>query len=316
VLDRASGLRDLVVDPGTSAYRIVHGENDGLPGVRLDWWDHFATLVLDTPAAMPLVPGILSWLADRRQARGVYMHWRLDPRDPRDEKSFSPEPGLLAGHACAGDVRVTERGVAFRVKPQSGQDVGLYADMREVRAWLDPYWGGQRVLNTFAFTGAFSVVAARNGASEVVSVDLSAQSLDRIEENFAANEIDLGVHEAYAEDVFKSFDRFRRTGREFDRVILDPPAFSRGAGVWSAKKDYPRLVAAAARVTAADGWIIAASNQGEVAPREFRGLVAEGLKRAGREAQEIKWFTAAPDFPGLVTFPESQYLKVGVWRLA
>jgi 23S rRNA (cytosine1962-C5)-methyltransferase len=99
-------------------------------------------------------------------------------------------------------------------------------------------------------------------------------------------------------------------------VILDPPSFSRSAaGVWSAKKDYPRLVAAACRVLAPDGWLIAASNQGEVSPREFSGFVADGVSRAKRRSQLLWWVGQAPDFPAGSWFPEGRYLKVAILRM-
>jgi len=315
-LDRAAALREIVIPEDTDAYRLVHGENDGLPGVRLDWWGHFAVLILDTPAAAPLIEGVLSWLESRRSPRGVYLCYRPDSRDRRRSEDWSPAPGLLAGRAAPGDVRVRERGVRFDVRPHEGPDVGLYCDMREVRAWLEPCWGGMSVLNTFAYTGAFSVAAAFHGATEVVSVDLSARYLDRAEQNFAANSLDPAPHEFVVDDTFKALDRFRRQGRLFDRVVLDPPSFSHSSeGTWSAQRDYPRLVAAAARVTAPGGWVVAASNQGELSPHQFTGLVGKGLSKAKRSAQLLHFAGAASDFPAAVRFPEGRYLKVGVYRL-
>jgi len=315
-LDAAAALRERVVDARTTGYRLVHGENDGLPGLRIDWWDPFAVLVLDSPAVAPLVEPVCAWLARRRSPRGVYLCYRPDPRDGREFSAAQPAPGLVAGHRATGDVRVVERDLAFLVRPWDGPDVGLYADMREVRAWLEPYWAGRAVLNTFAYTGAFSVAAARGGAAEVVTVDLAVPAIERAEANFLANDLAPDAHEFLAEDTFKALDRFRRTQRDFDMVILDPPAFSRSdAGTWSAKRDWPRLVAAACRVLRPDGWLVAASNQGEISPREFAGLQGEGFKRAGRRGQEIKRLGQAPDFPAASWFPEGRYLKVVVWRM-
>ncbi len=314
VLDRAAALRERVIDSGTTAYRLVHGESDDLPGIRVDWWDHYATVVLDSPALEPLVEEVCAWLVERRSPRGVYTCYRPDPRDPRDASSWRGR--LLHGHAPTADVRVTERGLAALVRPWDGPDVGLYPDMREVRAWLEPHWGGRTVLNTFAYTGFFSVAAAMNGAAEVVTTDLSEPHLDRAEANFEANELDPSLHRFLAGDTFKVLDRLRRSGERFDLVLLDPPAFSHSKdGVWSGKKDYPRLVSAAARVLEPDGWLVAASNQGEVSPREFRGAVATGLKKAGARGQELLWAQEAADHPAGTWFPEARRLKVGVWRV-
>jgi len=315
LLDRASALRDTLIGPDTTGYRLVHAENDGLPGVRIDWWSHHAVIVLDSPALGVILPVLVDWLQRRGEPRGIHLAYRTDPRD-RKRTSFEPPAGLLDGRVPTDDVRVLERGVKYGVRPHDGPDVGLYADMRGVRAWLEPSWGGMRVLNTFAYTGAFSVSAAYNGAMETVSVDLSRRYLDRAEANFRMNELPLEAHEFLAEDTFKALDRFRRTGRRFDRVILDPPSFSHSReGTWSAKKDMPRLVAAAARVLDRDGWLVVASNQGELSPRDFRGFALEGLKRAGRVGQELWIGSQAPDFPASSRFPEGRYLKVAVWRL-
>lgn len=316
-LDRAAALRDVLLGSDTDGYRLVNAENDGLPGIRIDWWRSFAVIVLDCPSVGAMVPMVVDWLQRRRQPRGVTLCYRRDPRDDRrDDEALDPAPGLIAGRAPTGPVRVRERGVKFDVLPLDGPDVGLYADMRHVRAWLEPYWGGTRVLNTFAYTGAFSVVAALGGAVDVVTVDLSARVLERAEANFAANELDPGAFEFLQGDTFKVLDRLRRTGQTFDRVILDPPSFSRSdAGTWSAARDYPRLVAAAARVLDEGGWLVAASNQGEVSPKKFAGFVQDGLRKAGRTAQLLTSLGQAPDFPAATTFPEGRYLKVHVLRL-
>ena len=175
VLDRAQALRSHVVDSRTNAYRLVHGENDGLPGIRINWWSHYADVVLDSPSLAPIVPWLVSWLEKRLAPRGIRLCYRPDARDSRDFKNVTPEPGWLSGRPPTHPVRVQERGLNFDVLLKNGPDVGLYTDMREVRAWLEPHWAGRRVLNTFAYTGAFSVAAAMGGAYSV-TVDLSGLS--------------------------------------------------------------------------------------------------------------------------------------------
>lgn len=316
LLDRAAALREIVIPPDTTAYRLIHGENDGLPGLRIDWWDHAATVVLDSPAVAFLLDDVVAWLIERRDPRSIHLCYRPDPRDERDFSQVEPAPGLIHGHDLRAEVRVIERGAAFLVRPWEGPDVGLYTDMRAVRAWLEPHWGGTAVLNTFAYTGAFSVVAALGGASEIVTVDLAGPALERAEANFVANELDPSQHAFVEADTFKVLDRLRRQGRRFDRIILDPPSFSHGPGgsTWSAKRDYPRLVAAAFRVCAPGGWVIAASNHGQTSPRDFRGYIVDGARKASVRAQELAWLGQSADVPAATWFPEGRYLKVGVWR--
>jgi 23S rRNA (cytosine1962-C5)-methyltransferase len=315
-LDAAKAYRDRVLPPNTTGYRLVHGENDGLPGVRIDVWSHAVVIALDSPSLAGLLDGLVEHLKRLVDPRAIYLCYRKDSRDERDAARFTPAPGLIHGHPLPADVTVLERGLRLRVRPWEGPDVGSYADMRDVRAWLEPHWGGRAVLNTFAYTGAFSVAAALGGASEIATVDLSGPYLERGAENFRANDLDPERFEWFEEDTFAALDRFRRQGRVFDVVILDPPSFShtKEGGTWSVKKDTPRLVAAAARVLAPDGWIVAASNHGETSPRDFRTAVSQGFQRAGRLAQEVAWLGAAPDFPASLVFPEAHYLKVGVYR--
>ena len=314
-LDRAASLREYVVDPKTNAFRLVHGENDGLPGIRINWWSHYADIVLDSPSLGVLIQPIVTWLTERFSPRGIRLCYRPDPRDDRDFKHVEPPPQWLQGHPPPGAVRVQERGLNVDVLLQDGADVGLYTDMREVRAWLEPHWGGRRVLNTFAYTGVFSLAAAMHGASSVTTVDLSAQYLERAENNFRANDLMPEHYEFIQSDVFKAMDRLRRTGEQFDLVVLDPPSFSHSsAGIWSSKRDMPRLVAASFRLLDDEGWIVAASNQGDLSPKDFRGFITEGARKANVRAQEIWFGGQGPDFPAATWFPEGRYLKVGVWR--
>lgn len=310
-LDRALAHRDAIIDEATTGFRLVHGQNDGLPGIRVDAWDRWATIVLDSPTLDRFVDDIVQWLVEHRGTVGVVRCYRADPRDER----ALPAPSVVAGEVPDGDVLVTERGLQVRVRPLEGPDVGLYADMREVRTWLEAHWTGTRVLNLFAYTAAFSLSAAVFGAARTVSVDLSAPILDRAKDNFVINGLDPEDHEFLAEDAFRALDRLRRKGERFDRVIVDPPSFSRGKDGFSAKRDWPRLAAAAIRVTEDGGWLIAASNQGQTSPRAFETALAEGFKKARAHGQLIHVATQGPDFPAATWFPEGRYLKVRVYRV-
>ncbi len=315
VLDRAAALRDRAIDANTTAYRLVHAECDGLPGVRVDVYGWYVVVSLDSPSLMRLLEPICDLLEERLDPRGIFLAWRPDPRDDFDPGEAPTPAGLVRGQAPSGDVRVTERGIACLVRPGAGKDIGLYMDMRDNRAWLEPHWGGRRVLNLFAHTGFFSVCAAMHGATETVSVDLSEGYLDRAEQNFAANQLDPTDHVLLAEDVRRALDRFRRTQERFDLIVLDPPAFARGkAGAMRLAKDLPALVAAALRVLSEDGWLVASTNLGNLSPRDFHRGVREGGQKAGVALQLIHEGTQATDFPAHTAFPEGRYLKLGVWR--
>lgn len=314
LVDRAVRLRErLLPGPHTTAVRLIHGENDDLPGVRVDRWDRWLVIVLDSPSLEGLLDRLVPALVARLHPEGIRLAWRLDARDTH---AHAPEPRWIWGRPPEGEVIVHERGLALSVRLDEAPDVGAFPDMRDVRAWLAPHWAGTRVLNLFAYTGAFSVAAALGGAAEVVSVDLSRGVLDRLAANLQLNGVDPATTEIVAEDAFRALDRLRRTGRLFDRVVVDPPSFSHGPeGTWSSGQALDRLVAAAARVVAPDGWLVIASNHGQTSPRAFRGALVDGLRKAGRTARELTFLGAAPDHPAAVHFPEGHYLKVSILAL-
>jgi 23S rRNA (cytosine1962-C5)-methyltransferase len=314
-LTQAKALRDSLVESNTSTYRLVNGENDNLPGIRLDVYEDHFRLSLDSPSLLSILEPLCDAIEAEFQSRAIYLAWRPDPRDGFKADQAPRPPGVLRGHGHKGPLRVSERGIHCLVDLHGNQPVGLFSDMRDNRAWLEPAWGGKRVLNLFAHTGFFSVVAAMHGASEVISVDLSEAYLDRAEANFVANQLDPSAHGFVRADVRKALDRFRRQGELFDHVILDPPSFSHGPeGVMSLKRDYPGLVSSSLRVLNPNGWLIGALNLGEVSPKDFHGWVRDGAQKAGVQLQLIFEGGQASDFPASTSFPEGRYLKFGVWR--
>jgi 23S rRNA (cytosine1962-C5)-methyltransferase len=169
------------------------------------------------------------------------------------------------------------------------------------------------VLNTFAYTGAFSVAAAMGGASRVDTVDLAAPAIERAKKNFEVNGLDVEKHGFWVEDTFKALDRFRRKEVSFDLVILDPPSFAHGPnGVWSVERELSRLVASSLRVLKPGGWILVATNQGSISPKEFQKLIKVGSAKAGRHLRLIHQGSHSHDFPAALAFPESRYLKAWV----
>lgn len=309
-LENALKLRRAMLPPQTTAWRWIHGENDGLPGVRIDIYANVAVLSLDSASLLPLIDPLSALIRQHLPITAIYLGWRPDPRE---KKAFRPpKAGLIWGEATDA-IDVEERGIRARVYPGTVKDIGIFPDMREIRRYLEPHWPQQRVLNLFAYTGFFSVCAAAKGAAEVVSVDLSEKYLALAQENFRLNDLPVAPENFLAEDSFKVLDRFRRQKRFFDRVIADPPGHSHSdGGAWSGEKDYPRLVAACLNVLAPGGWLIACSNLGSISPKTFQGFLEEGAKKAGRRILLIHEGGAAPDFPAALDFPEGRYLKAWV----
>lgn len=301
--------------PGTTAWRWIHGENDGLPGVRVEVWGDQLTVTLDSPALQGLLEPLVDVLCEQHEVSAVWLCWR-PPEEDEDPAATRLHGGrLIWGEAEEVPVEVRELGLRYEVEPWKGLDAGLFVDMRDVRAWLAPHWVGRRVLNLFSYTGAFSVAAAAGGASEVHSVDLSGPHLERLRANLAANGLPVDAHPVHEGDVFKVLDQLRRKGETFDLVVADPPSFSRGPdGVWSVEQHYGRLVAACLRVLDPGGWLVAACNHGGTSPKVFQKHLKQGASRAGRSLRLLHSGSPPVDVPAALDFPEARYLKV--WVLA
>lgn len=293
----------------TDAWRLVHGENDGLPGLRVDVYGTAVSISLDSPSLSRLIEPLLGILQQEMHIDSAWVH----PRGGEDEDWSRVPLGQIAGVRPSGDLVVEERGVRVGVRPWEGPDAGLFSDMRDVRAWMAPHWAGRRVLNTFSYTGMYSVAAALGGASSVDTVDLSEHYLERAQRNFELNGLSPDDYVFTANDTFKALDAFRRKGRFFDVVIADPPSHSHSeAGTWSVAKDLGRLVGACLRVLAPGGWLVVATNLGSMSPKEFRKLVLAGSHKVGRPLRLIHEGSTPVDYPASLDFPESRYLKCWV----
>ena len=299
---------------GTTAWRWIHGENDDLPGVRVEVWDRQLAILLDSPSLAGLCEPLVEVLADVYEPDAIWLGWRPSTED--DPGRFEGlRQGLVWGQAPEEEIVVEERGIKARVRPWAGLDAGLFADMRDIRGWLTPHWAGRRVLNLFAYTGMFTSAAALGGAWQVVSVDLSAGHLARARDNLALNHIDPEAHEFIADDCFHAMDQLRRKGEEFDLIVADPPSFSHGPeGPWSVATQLPRLVAAALRLLRPGGWLVVACNHGAMSPKDFQRAIQKGSAKAKRPVRLLHEGSTPIDFPAALDFPESRYLKC--WVLA
>ena len=294
----------------TTAWRLIHGENDWLPGFRVDIWGSHATVALDHPS----LTGMLEWVVDGVcEVAGVSTVWQVQ-RPEHDDHRQPMSGGLcLRGDDSREEVLVLEHGMRFSVRPWLGLDAGLYPDMRLLRQWLAPYWDGCSVLNTFAYTGAFSVAAALGGAASVDTVDLSGIAIGRAQRNFSLNGLSGDRYSFWTEDTFAALDRYRRAGQRFDRIVVDPPSFARGPkGVWSVEQGLSRVVAGCLRVLEPGGWILVATNQGSMSPKEFQKHIKAASIKTGRRLRLIHQGSTPHDVPAAIDFPESRYLKAWV----
>jgi 23S rRNA (cytosine1962-C5)-methyltransferase len=308
----AAAMRAPLLARETDGYRLVHGENDGLPGLVVDRYAGTLVIKLYTLAWLPWLRTLLDVLQEACAAQYVVL--RLSREVATNEAQLA---GLRDGYALLGKplaepVEFRENGLRFAADVVKGQKTGFFLDQRENRARVERLARGRRTLNVFAYTGGFSVYAARGGAPAVVSVDLSAPALAAADANFGLNrslrEVAACKHTTIAGDAFEVLADLYRSAARFDLVVVDPPAFAkREAEVPRALRSYGRLTELALRVTRPKGIIVLASCSSRVSAQEFFRTVVETAAAAGRPLDIIERTGHGLDHP--VRFAEGAYLK-------
>lgn len=269
--------------PDTTAWRIFHDPEREL------WIDHFdGRWLVQTREAR--LPDLVLDLAEG-VARSVY--WR-----PRD-KAAATAPVLVVGEPVTERFAVKENGASFWIDFSAGYSSGIFTDQRLNRRWVgEKTKPGDRILNTFAYTGGFSVMAARAGA-ETTTADLSGTYLDWTWENFRLNGLDPAEHHGVKGDAFGWMRSFARQGRTFHGVVLDPPTFSRsGRDTFRTDRDYAELAGLAASLIEPGGWLLCCANTHRLSAARFRSDVLEGLRSRARRAVSCEAPPMPPEFGG------------------
>lgn len=233
-------------------------------------------------------------------ARGVAtsVYWR-----PRD-KAAATAPEWIAGERISAPFTVQENGGSFRIDFAAGYSCGIFLDQRLNRRLVGELAGtGERILNTFAYTGAFSVMAARAGAT-TTTVDLSKTYLNWTWDNFRANGLDPDLHFGVKGDAIEWMQAFAKKGRTFDGIVLDPPTFSRnGKNTFRTDTDYGDLAGLAASLLEPGGWILCCANTHRLPARQFEKEVISGIRSRRRGVESLDHLPMPPEFHG------DEYLK-------
>ncbi len=303
----------------TTAYRWLFGEGDGLPGITVDLYGEFAVIATYAESVTTLVPWVAEALRATTRLKGILHRPKTtdDQRPPTAETDLPETRGRsssvvrrLWGAPPPRDLTVQEHGLTFLANLTAGQKTGLFLDQRENRRTIEAWSGGKSVLNCFAYSGGFSVYAARGGATHVTSVDIAADALADAQVNFVRNGFDPADHAFEAADVFETLTRYKAEGRRFDLVILDPPSLARSkSSLHAALRAYVRLNTLGMQVVAPGGLLATASCTAQVSPDAFRDALAQAGAQASRRLL-IQHEAGQPlDHPVPAHFPEGRYLK-------
>jgi 23S rRNA (cytosine1962-C5)-methyltransferase len=295
-----------------NAYRLLNGAADGVPGVSVDRYADVAVIHADSASLVDTWALLVRSEVDTFcQTAYVKVHPPTATRlRPEDLPRLAPEEPVWGPRRP--EATVVENGLRYLVRFQAGLSVGLFLDMREVRQWLRSACAGRSVLNLFAYTCSLGVCASLAGAHRVVNVDVSRPYLEWGKANYAQNGVPFQQRDFIYGDAFDWLNRFARRAETFDVVIVDPPSFS--STPFAVTRDYPRLTAAAARVVAPSGVLLAATNHAQTGDARFDAWVDEGLSLAARRGREVgRWHEPSVDFP--VARGARPYLKVRALQL-
>ncbi len=301
---------------GCSALRLINAESDFLPGLTVDRCGEWLVLQAGTLAIDRRKQELAALLLAATGAQGVIE--RSDMAVRRLE-GLTPVSGLLAGNAPDAVVDVVEDGLIFHVDLLHGQKTGFYTDQRANRRRVAAYCAGQRVLNAFSYTGAFALHALRAGAAHITNIDTSVEALTLAESNLRSNGFDPDtVAENLAGDVFTVLrDWEEEADRLYDVVILDPPKFAQNqAAVERALRGYKEINRLALRRRRPGGVLATFSCSGLVSSDLFQKVVFGASIDAGRPVQILESLRQSADHPVALTFPEGEYLKGLIVRVA
>lgn len=297
--------------PGDDCARLVFSEADGLPGLVVDRYGDALVVQVHTAGMERLRPRLEASL------RAL-----LNPRvlARRDDAPVRELEGLPRGSSLepegAPAPEATYLGLRFRPDLLGAQKTGLFLDQREnVQALLSLLPPGARVLDVFSYAGAWGLSALRAGAAAAEFVDASRPACEAVEENLRLN--GLPECEIHCGDAFEVLGALRREGREFDAVVVDPPAFAKSKKhLPEALQAYRRINRLAAGLVRPGGLLAACSCSHHVSREAFREVLQGAMAKAGREARLLAFRGASADHPVLLNFPEGDYLKCALLRLA
>lgn len=300
--------KDFYNDKSTTAFRVFNGEGDGIGGLTIDYFDGFYLLTWYSLGIYEFKSDILEALKNSVNYKGIYQKKRFDSKG----KYLDEQDDFICGDKAKAPILVKENGANFAIYLDDGAMVGVFLDQRDVRKTItDKYAKGKTVLNTFSYTGAFSVAAALGYSSKTTSVDLAKRSLSKTSEQFKVNEIDIERQDIIVEDVFNYFKYALKKNLSFDLVILDPPSFARSKKrTFSASKDYVNLLKEAIQITNKGGIIVASTNSAIFSMMTFSDFIHKAFKELNGKYEVIERFSLPKDFRVSEKFKEGNYLKV------
>ena len=298
--------------PDTTGYRLINGENDGFPGLVIDRYNQILVAKIYTLSLLPYLKDILTCLQENTVFDTIIL--RLSRRVTINHQFLYGlrDGDFLFGSPQTPNALFRENKLWFEADPILGHKTGFYFDQRENRIRVEKLVEGKSVLNLFAYSGGFSVYAARGGANHVTSVDMSKPALEVANRNFRRNQdnpaVSKCIHSTILGDVFQILTQLGNENQLFDTVIVDPPSFAKKINeVEKAVAAYQRLTRLALKVLTPGGMLVQASCSSKVSQEMFFNAVTQAAVSIGRPFHDVEKTGHPIDHP--IRFKEGAYLK-------
>lgn len=306
-IETAFAKRQNLLKTDTNAYRLIHGENDGLPGLIADVYDSFLVVKLYSPIWLPYLENLLPELLQISSCKTLILRLNRNLQKNPEQLQGLTDGQVLVGKLEDENIIFREHGLKFEANLIHGHKTGYFLDHRLNRLKVRGLSKDKRVLDVFAYAGGFSINALEGGAKEVVSLDISAPALGLAKRNAEINNLTTG-HSIMVADAFEGLDELFRQGKKFDLVIVDPPSFAKKAtDIPKATAAYSRLTKLAIQLVSKGGILLSASCSSRVNADDFFETVLTEVRKSKRNFRETERTFHDDDHP--IGFPEGAYLK-------
>ena len=316
-LQAAQARRQDLIDSGTTGYRLVYGESDGFSSLVIDRYGDTLVIKLYSIAWIAHLKSLLDALGEAIAFERALL--RLSRSLQSDQHDLARLYGLrdgqtLLGDAPPGPVTYVENGLRFEADVQKGHKTGAFLDQRDNRRRLRELAQDKRVLDVFAYTGGFTVNALAGGARSVEALDISQPALAALRRNVEINGLDGKRAHVTAGDAFAVMRGMIEAKRQFNLVVVDPPALANSrANLEKAVLAYRRLMEMALALLTEDGVLLMSSCSSRINGEMFRKLVERSARVSGFELEIFAETSHGLDHP--IGFPEAEYLKAVFARL-